>query len=144
MRNTIFAAALSLAIGLVGLSSQVTTVTARPPQDLQAYVGKYPSALLKGVPSMRTRLRNVLGSKYTFFMGRMQTEMPIEYVEGCLVGVGCLAHSCGSEDAVMVINLADGKLHCAIRSDKFNGGYRIYSEDKQNIPHALYRAMEQY
>jgi hypothetical protein len=74
----------------------------------------------------------------------MQTEMPIENVEGCLVAVGCMAHSCGSEDAVMVINLGNGKMHCAIRSSKFNGGYRVYSEDKQNIPHALYRAMEQY
>ena len=144
MRKLIFIAAFSMVIGLAGLSTHANRVPARAPQNLQAYVGKYPSALLKGVPSIRVRLRKILGANYNFFMTRMQTEMPIELVEGCLVGVGCMAHSCGSEDAVMVINLADGKLHCAIRSDKFKGGYRVYSEDKENIPHALYRTMEQY
>ncbi len=48
------------------------------------------------------------------------------------------------EDAVMVINLTDGTMHCAIRSDKFNGGYKVYSEDKQNVPQALYNTMVQY
>ena len=144
MRKLIFIAAFSIFICLAGLSTDANTVPAPAPQSLQSYVGKYPSALLKGMPSIRVRLRKILGANYSFFMTRMQTEMPIEEVEGCLVAVGCMAHSCGSEDAVMVINLSTGKLHCAIRSDKFNGGYRVYSEDKQNIPHALYRMMEQY
>lgn len=144
MRRVIFVAALLIVLCLSGLSTNAGRVAGPVPQNLQSYAGKYPSALLKDVPSLKRRLRVVLGGNYSFFMTRMQTEMPIEYVEGCLVAVGCMAHSCGSEDAVMVIHLGNGKMHCAIRSNKFNGGYRVYSEDKQNIPHALYRAMEQY
>lgn len=121
-----------------------TPTTSAAPQNLRSYVGKYPSALLKDVPSLKTRLRKVLRGNYSFFMNRMQTEMPIEYDEGAIVAIGCMAHSCTTEDAVMVINLADGKMHCAIRSGKFNGGYRVYSEDKNNISQALYHAMEKY
>ena len=144
MRKLIFVMALSILASSVGLNSHAVRLAGPVPQNLQSYAGRYPSALLKEVPSVKSRLRTVLGGNYIFFVSRMQTEMPIEYVEGCLVAVGCKAHSCGSEDAVMVINLNNGKMHCAIRSNKFNGGYRVFSEDKQNIPHALYRAMEQY
>lgn len=144
MRKMISIVVLFAILCFMGINSSGGKVTATAPQNLRAYIGKYPSALLKGVPSLRTRLRSVLGSNYNLFMARLQTEMPIEEVEGCLVGVGCMAHSCGSEDAVMVINLSDGRLHTAIRSDRFNGGYKVFSEDKQNIPHALYRMMEQY
>jgi len=129
--------------GLSGPSLHTATTTIAP-QNLQSYVGKYPSALLRDVPSVRNRLRKVLGKNYSFFMNRMQTEMPIEYDEGSIVAIGCMAHSCGSEDAVMVINLPDGTMHCAIRSNRFNGGYRVYSEDKQNVAQALYHAMERY
>lgn len=144
MRKLISSTALLMLLSFAGLSSPVAGVSAFGPQNLRSYIGKYPSALLKGEPSVRARLRAVTGAKYNFFMARLQTEMPIEEIEGCLVVVGCMAHSCGSEDAVMVINLTSGKMHCAIRSDKFNGGYKVFSEDKQNIPHALYKMMEQY
>lgn len=144
MRKLISIPALLLLLALADLGGPAARVPAFQPQGLRSYVGKYPSALLKGEPSLRARLRAVMGANYNFFMARFQTEMPIEEIEGCLVLVGCMAHSCGSEDAVMVINLTDGKMHCAIRSKKFNGGYRTFSEDKKNIPHALYKMMEQY
>jgi hypothetical protein len=41
----------------------------------------------------------------------------------------------------MVINLADGKLHCAILSDKFGGKFKVFSEDSAHIPGALTRAI---
>ncbi len=123
-----------------------SNVVVRPEsQRLESYAGKYPSDFLKAQPSYKRRLRNLLGGNYSAFMTRLQTEMPMEIVEGCLVGTGCMAHSCGSEEAIMVINLSDGKLCCAIRSTaKYNGGYRVFSEDKQHIPHALYRTMESH
>lgn len=144
MRTFILISVLLLLSGFAGLTGPAARATSSGPQDLRSYIGKYPSALFKSEPAVRARLKTVTGSRYTLFMARMQTEMPIEEIEGCLVVVGCMAHSCGSEDAVMVINLTDGKMHCAIRSDKFNGGYKIFSEEKQNIPHALYKMMEQY
>ena len=144
MRKLIFIVMVLMIVGIAGSMAPVGSVSTAPPQDLRSYVDKYPSALLQGMPSLRARMKAVLGSNYTLFMARIQTEMPIEEVEGCLVVVGCMAHSCGSEDAVMVIDLRTNKLHCAIRSNRYNGGYKVFSEDKSNIPHALYRMMEQY
>jgi hypothetical protein len=112
------------------------------PQRLESYVGKYPSDLFRGVPSLKTRLRTLLGRNYALFMGRLQTEMPIENDAGALVARGCMAHSCGVEEAVLVINLADGKLHCAILSEKFGGKFKVFSEDSAHIPGALTRAIK--
>ena len=118
-------------------------VHARQTQKLENYVGKYPSELFKAVPSLTRRLRTLLGQNYAFFMNRIQTEVPIEKDEGALVVRGCMAHQCTVEEAVLVINLADGKLHCAILSDKYGKKYRIFSEDKAHIPAALKRATQQ-
>ncbi len=112
-------------------------------QRLQSYVGKYPSDLFKAEPAIKKRLKSLLGTNYSFFMNRMETEMPIENDQGALVVRGCMAHNCGIEEAVMVINLADGKLHCAIKSSKFGGKFKVFSEDKAHTPPALNRAMQQ-
>jgi len=113
------------------------------PQTLESYVGKYPSELFKGMPAIRRRLRTLLGANYSFFMQRLQTEMPIESDDGALVARGCMAHSCGIEEAVLVINLGDGKIHCAILSSKYGGKFKVFSEDKAHLPPALHRAMKQ-
>jgi hypothetical protein len=135
-------------IAIFMMSAVITSGTATTPgmnpepQRLGSYVGKNPSDLLRGVPSLKTRLRTLLGRNYALFMERLQTEMPIENDAGALVARGCMAHSCGVEEAVMVINLADGKLHCAILSDKFGGKFKVFSEDSAHIPGALTRAIK--
>ena len=133
-------------IAVFMMSAAITSVTATTPgvnpQRLESYVGKYPSDLLRGVPSLKTRLRTLLGRNYALFMERLQTEMPIENDAGALVARGCMAHSCGVEEAVLVINLAGGKLHCAILSDKFGGKFKVFSEDSAHIPGALTRAIK--
>jgi hypothetical protein len=75
-------------------------------------------------------------------MARLQVEMPIENIDGALVARGCMAHSCGIEEAMLAINLADGKLHCGILSDKYGHKVKIFSEDKAHIPTALQRMGE--
>ena len=109
-------------------------------QNLARYAGQYPTALFRGVPSLRTRLRALLGANYRSFFDRLQTEMPIENDGGALVVRGCMAHSCGLEEAILVINLDDGTLHCAIR---FNSKFRTFSENRASTPPALGRAMNQ-
>ena len=125
---------------VMGMSTTAATTTA--PQNLGSYVGKYPTELFNGVPSLKRRLRVLLGADYGLFFERLQTEVPIENVDGALVARGCMAHSCGEEEAVLVINLSDGKLHCAILSAKFGGKFKVFSEDKAHIPGALDRAMK--
>jgi hypothetical protein len=109
-------------------------------QNLARYAGKYPSDLLRGVPSLRTRLRALLAANYRPFFDRLQTEMPIEKDGDALIVRGCMAHSCGIDEAILAINLDDGSLHCAIRS---NSTFRTFSEKRARMPEALNRAMRQ-
>jgi len=119
---------------IIDITSPGSTVS------LSRYVGKYPSEMFRGVPNLKTRLRTLLAANYRPFFDRLQTEMPIEKDEGALVVRGCMAHSCGIDEAILVINLSDDTLHCAIRS---NRTFRTFSENRSSTPGALRRAMEQ-
>lgn len=110
--------------------------------DLERYAGQYPSALFKGVPSLKTRLRQILGVNYKSFFDRLQVEMPIERDGNTLVARGCMAHQCTIEEAILVIDLADGEPYCAIKSTKYNGGFKTFAKVKTRVPDALRRAMQ--
>ena len=110
--------------------------------DLARYVGKYPSALFKGAPRLRTRLRALLGSNYKMFFDRLQTEMPIENDGGVLIARGCMAHECTIEESILAIDLNADKLHVAIKSAEFRGRFKTWSENGGSVPAALRRAMQ--
>jgi len=123
---------------IVDLTPRATTA-ASSSAKLESYVGKYPSDLFKGVPSLKTRLRTLLGPDYNAFVGRIQTEVPIENDNGALVVRGCKAHDCTVEEAILVITLDDDTLHCAImRKSK----WKTYTKGP-TVPPALTRAMKQ-
>ena len=105
-------------------------------QRYAKYAGKYPSEFLKAEPDVKRRLQAILGANYSFFTGRLQTEMPIENVKGVLVAKGCKAHECGAELAIILITLSDGKIHCAIRSESYPKKVKTFSEDPQHFPSA--------
>lgn len=110
--------------------------------NLERYAGQYPSALFKGVPSLKTRLRQILGVNYKSFFDRLQVEMPIERDGNTLVARGCMAHQCTIEEAILVIDLADGEPYCAIKSTEYGGGFKTFAKDKTRVPDALRRAMQ--
>ncbi len=110
--------------------------------DLARYAGKYPSALFKGVPLLKTRLRTLLGSNYKMFFDRLQTEMSIENDGGVLIARGCMAHECTIEESILAIDLKAGKLHVAIKSAEFRGRFKTWSENGSSVPAALRRAMQ--
>jgi hypothetical protein len=144
MRKLLSVALMSVVISCAPSSVPVGQAAAERAQGqkLESYVGKYPSELFKRSPELKPRLKTLLGVNYTFFMARLQVEMPIENVDGALIVRGCMAHSCGVEEAMLAINLADGKLHCGILSDKYGHKVKIFSEDKAHIPAALQRMGE--
>jgi len=111
--------------------------------DLTRYVGQYPSALLKGEPGLKGRLRELLGTNYTSFTSRLQTEMPIERDGDVIVARGCMAHQCTIEEAILAVDLGNGKPYVAIKSTRYGGGFKIFAEDKDRVPDALRRAMQQ-
>lgn len=109
--------------------------------NLERYVGKYPSELFRGVPSVKTRLRQLLGTNYKAFTDRMQTETPIEKDGDTIVMRGCMAHSCTIEEAILVIDLNDGTPYVAL---KFDSKFRpVFAADRSQIPQSLRRAMRQ-
>jgi hypothetical protein len=110
--------------------------------DLARYAGKYPSALFKGAPGLRTRLRALLGANYKMFFDRLQTEMPIENDGGVLIARGCMAHECTVEESILAIDLSADKLHVAIKSAEFRGRFKTWSESGSNVPAALRRAIQ--
>ena len=108
---------------------------------LENYVGKYPSELFRSVPAIKTRLRQLLGANYQSFFDRMQVETPIEKDGDALVMRGCMAHSCTIEEAILVIDLSDGKLYVALR---FNSRFsKTFPANRSQLPDALKRAMAQ-
>ena len=109
--------------------------------NLERYVGKYPNELFRGVPSVKTRLRQLLGTNYKAFTDRMQVETPIEKDGDTIVMRGCMAHSCTIEEAILVIDLNDGTPYVALR---FNSKFRpVFAADRSRIPQSLRRAMRQ-
>ena len=109
--------------------------------NLERYVGKYPSELFRSVPSVKTRLRELLGTNYKAFTDRMQVETPIEKDGDTIVMRGCMAHSCTIEEAILVIDLNDGTPYVAL---KFDGKFRTpFAADRSRIPQSLRRAMRQ-
>jgi len=112
-------------------------------QKLARYAGRYPSDLFRGVPSLKARLRKLLGTRYQFFFDRLQTEMPIENDGGVLIVQGCMAHQCTIEVAILAIDLANDKLHVAIKSADLRNMYKLWSEPGTSVPTALRHAMQQ-
>jgi hypothetical protein len=100
------------------------------------YVNKYPNDLLKAEPEVKQRLHALLGREYGRFVERLQTQTPMENIKGILTGRGCKAHLCGSEEAVLLINLSDGKLHVAIHSEASGERVQKFSEDMAHFPDA--------
>ena len=138
----------SLCIGLVVIALICTVTAAGTLGDVSArstttdysqYVGKYPSDMFKKEPALKTKLRTLLGTSYTAFFDRMQTQVPIEKDGEAIVARGCAAHECTVEEAILVIQ--NGTLYVALKmNSKFS---KTFPADRSKLPEALKRAMEQ-
>jgi hypothetical protein len=109
------------------------------PSDYEKFLGKYPSELFRSVPAVRTRLRELLGPSYQEFNERMQVETPIEKDGDTIIMRGCMAHLCTIEEAILAIDLNDGKLYAALRTD---GAFsKTFPTNRSLLPDALKKAM---
>jgi len=113
--------------------------SSRDPSDYEKFVGKYPNDLFRAVPSVKTRLRQLLGANYQAFNDRMQVQTPIEKDGNTIVMRGCMAHLCTIDEAILVIDLNDRAPFVAL---KFDSKFRpVFAADKSSIPQSLRRAM---
>ena len=109
---------------------------------LKQYAGKYPSELFRREPGLKTRIRALLGANYRIFFDRLQTEVPIENDGGVLIARGCMAHECTVEESILAIDLEADMIHVSIKSARFRGQFKTWSESGGNVPDALGRAMK--
>ncbi len=105
--------------------------------SLAKYEGKYPFDLMRARPLLKQRLRRLLGKEYQFFITAMTAQEPIERQGEMLVLNGCFPHQCGAHASIMLISLVNGALHCAIVSQDYKESYRIFTEDRGNLPSLL-------
>lgn len=104
------------------------------PTNLAKYVDKYPDDLLK-VASVKTRLKTLLGKKYSTFDRYIATQMPLKMVGDFLVGSGCLPHSCTISEAAFAIDVKNKRIHAVIYEQNITPKY--FNEDNAATPQAL-------
>ena len=109
--------------------------------NLETYAGKYPDELFRDVPAVKTRVRQLLGANYKAFTDRMQVETPFDKDGDLLITRGCMAHSCGSEDAILAIETDDGRVYVALKVNSRIS--KTFPANQSLLPDALRRAMAQ-
>jgi hypothetical protein len=119
------------------ISLDVSVHPSRPAGSLTNYEGRYPFDLLRARPQLKQRLRRLLGKDYQFFITAMTAQEPIKREGQMLVLSGCFPHRCGAHGSIMLISLDSVALHCAIVSEDYRERYKIFSEERANLPPLL-------
>jgi hypothetical protein len=96
--------------------------------------GKYPYnvKLLDNV-QLKTRLKKLLGTRFTFLKKTWAVETPIEIKNNIFVAKGCETHNCSSTNFIIVVNFTKNILYAGIREED---NVKTYSEDG-SIPEPL-------
>jgi hypothetical protein len=104
------------------------------PSNLTKYVDEYPVELMK-VRAMKTRLRALLGKKYSTFDEYLTVQSPMTQVGDFLLASGYLPHSCTISESAFAIDLKNKRIHAVIY-DK-DEKPKFYNEDKAETPDVL-------
>jgi hypothetical protein len=105
-----------------------TAKTSRPalPSGIAAASGQDSDSLLKN-PSIKARMKKLLGNKYGSFIESFETLNPVTKEGHFLFSSGCLIHACTHLESAIAVNLTNNTIHAAIfRQDEktkyFNEG----------------------
>jgi len=104
------------------------------PNNLTKYVDKYPVDLMK-VPAVKSRLKALLGRRYSEFDESIGVQHMIEKKGEFLLASGCMPHLCINNAAAFVIDLKNKRVHAAIYEE--NAAPRYFNEDKAATPQVL-------
>src|SRR5215213_3334395 len=104
------------------------------PSGVAATADQDSDDLLKN-PAVQTRMRKLLGNKYTSFMESFETLSPVARQGGFLFSSGCLIHACTHLESAAAIDLVNGTIHAAI----FRQGEktRYFNEGGQPTPKVI-------
>ncbi len=134
IRKSLFLVGI-LAISIVAATAQKTGVR-RPtlPSNLTRYVDEYPVELMK-VPSVKSRLKTLLGRRYSDFVISIDVQHTITKEGDFLFASGCMAHACTINEAAFVIDLKNKRIHAVIYEQ--DAAPRFFNEDKAATPQLL-------
>src|SRR6476469_1511643 len=94
---------VSFVFGLIVVSAVIVaaqSATRRPPlpANLAKFAGEYPADLMK-VPAVKSRLKILLGKRYSDFDYSISVQDVMKMDGDFLIGSGCMAHACTITEA---------------------------------------------
>jgi hypothetical protein len=113
-----------------------TAKTSRPtlPPGIAAAAGQDSDILLKN-PSIKDRLKKLLGNKYGSFIESFETLNPVTREGHYLFTSGCLIHACLHLESAIAVNLTNNTIHVAVfRQDEKT---RYFNEVGKATPEVL-------
>jgi hypothetical protein len=121
---------------ILSVSATAQTAAKRPalPSDLTRYIDEYPVTLMK-VASVKSRLKTLLGRRYSDFVISIQVQAPMTKVGDFLLASGCMPHVCTINEAAFAIDLKIKRIHAAIYEKDRPTKY--FNEDKAPTPQVL-------
>ena len=119
----------------VGVAAAQTTPK-RPalPANLSKYVDEYPVELMK-VPAVKSRLKTLLGKRYSDFVVSIDVQSPMKMDGDFLFANGCMPHACTIMEAAFVIDVKNKRIHAVLYEKDKPPLY--FNEDKAPTPQVL-------
>ncbi len=108
-----------------------TTTSVEKPStnDLDKYIGKYPTDLIND-PLIKRKMKKLLGEDYKHFIQNLEVASDVTRDADFYIGSGIAAHSGGYEEAIFAINRKNLDLFVLILSE--GKDFRWYSSDKSD------------
>lgn len=85
--------------------------------ELKSLAGK-PSIDLVLLPAVSSQVAEILGRQQAAYERYFASSSPVEELDGWIVGKGCIADACGSQEGIVAVELATGKAHLAVYFDR--------------------------
>ena len=130
-RSLIVASVFSISIAVAAAQ---TAKRPELPRNLNVYVDEYPDKLMR-VPAVKSRLRTLLGRRYSDFNLSISVQAPITQKGDFLLASGCIPHACTITEAAFAIDLKNRRIH-AVLYEK-DEAPRYFNEDKAPTPQVL-------
>jgi hypothetical protein len=115
----------------------ITLAGAAAGQDRFGYLSRhldtYPDDAFFAVLETRHHLKALVGHDYARFRKNFAVVTPTEFMDGHVVAMGCMAHNCVREKAIVAVNYDTGKVTAGLMTDCRK--ITIYSQDASQLEH---------
>ena len=104
---------------------------------------KYPYPMyLLDVPSVKKRVRALLGKNYSSFTEAIDTQEPLEKRGSLIVGSGCAKGLCTVIEAIVIVDVANNSITIGMFDSSGKQRFRYFSETPDAKPVAAMRQWE--